>query len=61
MKMIKFNSEHNQKGFMLQISKTEAYSLIESLAAQLSESSPNSGRKEFNTIENEYVSIAVMQ
>ena len=46
-------------GFMLQVSKTEAYDIIKSLSTQLLDESPNSGRSEYWTKQGEYFSIAV--
>ena len=44
---------------MVQVNEQEALRIIQSLSAQLSNGSPNTGRTEFTTEEQEYFSIAV--
>jgi len=51
----------SEPGMMLQLNPDEALALIQSLSAQLVSKSPNTGRTEFRTEDNEYFSVAVQQ
>ena len=65
MELIIWNENKSKKpitkglGFMLAISETEAYAIINTLSEQLLNESGNGGRKEFYTKKGEYFSISV--
>jgi len=63
MKLFKWSEKDgmSQQGYMVQVNPEETAALIQSLATQLVSKSPNSGRREFQTEDKEYFSIAVKQ